>query len=227
MYILFTNKKKDTYSSNFTQKLVSGIFFRQALKCFQRRTPLSNSQIFSRNASKHKHCLHLQSYPLEHRHHLPYHRAAAWQKRRATQTANSSPLHRPLILISPSTSQIPPLEISAAVKSALFIWGAYLLGVRSDWGRRTQINLLILITHPPHGGILWLGGCSYRSVDSWGVGACVCTYVQVSAELCGGAGRQVVLGWRWACWLLCLSYASSEYKAPAVCLTRLVWRCLK
>lgn len=187
--------------------------FREARCCQILRSFLGTLNLFS-------------SYPREHRHHLPWHRVTAWQKR-ATQTANSSPLHRPSILTSLSTSQIPPLEISAAVESALFIWEAYLLGVRSDWGHRPQINLLILeriLPVEPHSD--WRGG-SYRSVDSWGVGACVCTYVQVSAELCGGAGRQVVLGWRWACWLLCLSYASSEYKAPAVCLTRLVRRCLK
>lgn len=155
--------------------------FREARRCQILRS-------FPGNPHKHKHCLHLRSYPLEHRHHLPRHRVTAWQKR-AAQTANSSPLHRPSILTSPSTSQIPPLEISAAVESALFIWEAYLLGVRSDWGRRPQINLLILeriLPMEPHsdwGGVY----IDQWTLEEW-VRVCVhmCRFLQSSAEEPGG-----------------------------------------
>lgn len=109
MYILFTSRKKRLHIVLIWPENVflvsSFIMHSNVFREVQR-----NSQIFSRNPHKHKQCLHLRSYPLEHRHHLPRHRVAAWQKRRTTWTADSSPLHRPPNLTPPSTSQIPQLE---------------------------------------------------------------------------------------------------------------------
>ncbi len=208
------------YSANFIQKLISG-FFRHALN--SRSAPLSNSQIFSRNP--HKHCLHLQSYPLEHRHHLPRHRVAAWQKRRTTQTADSSPLHRPPFLTPRAHHKSLHLRLQLrsnlhySSEEHIYLESAVIEAAGPKLTFSSQ-NASSLWSRTPTWGFISIsglsrGGCLHVCV-------CVCVYVHTCGFLQSSAE---VLGSRW-----CLADGEpagfSVWVMPAVSIRPLqsVWR---